>query len=67
MPLYEVYRTSQDFSCTVLVNDKESQTRFAHPSTDLAKDTAAAKAFSESCGFSINTGQYVNVRPRQHV
>ncbi|PKS11496.1 hypothetical protein jhhlp_003260 [Lomentospora prolificans] len=55
-PMYECYRSSNGYTCHVLVNGREYQTDLAYESDILAQENAAMRAFMVCRNFSVNGG-----------
>ncbi|KAL1842919.1 hypothetical protein VTJ49DRAFT_3707 [Mycothermus thermophilus] len=55
-PMYECYRSSEGYTCHVLVNGREYQTDLAYESDHLAQENAAMRAFMVCRNFSVNGG-----------
>jgi len=54
--MYECYRSSNGYTCLVLVNGREYQTDLAYESGGLAQENAAMRAFMVCRNFSVNGG-----------
>ncbi len=57
-PLYESYKTSSGYTCTVRVNNREYQTDAVYESESLARENAAMRAYMICLNFSANDGMY---------
>jgi hypothetical protein len=56
--LYESYRTSSGYCCTVRVNHREYQTDTVYETESLARENAAMRAYLICRNFSVNDGMY---------
>ncbi|KAI9660823.1 MAG: hypothetical protein M1829_006476 [Trizodia sp. TS-e1964] len=57
-PMYESYRTSSGYCCTVRVNHREYQTDTVYESEALARESAAMRAYLICRNFSVSDGMY---------
>jgi hypothetical protein len=64
-PLFETYRTTYGYGCTVRVNNREYSTDVDYETDELAKNAAATRAYMICRNFSVNDGMYPGQRPGQ--
>ncbi|KAJ5388143.1 hypothetical protein N7509_010684 [Penicillium cosmopolitanum] len=57
-PSYEAYTSPTGFTCVVRVNNREYQTDAVYGSEELARESAAMRAYLICRNFSVNDGKY---------